>query len=563
MFCGRCGQENPDNFKFCNRCGSALALSDTDSISNAQFYNFEERIKTTLKDQFAIKREIGRGGMAVVYLATEISLERDIALKFLPEQYSYNPDYISRFHREAKLQAQLKHPNVINIFGIFNINNIHFFSMEYIHGITLKAYKVSKKLTIPKLCYLIKQVAVALSYAHNMEKKLVHRDLKPSNIMIDTEAKAIVMDFGVARATEGTNLTASGTMIGTPHYMSPEQIRGLPIDKRADLYSFGVILYEMATGDVPFSGDTSTIYYKHVFEPPASPRSINNDVPEWLEDIIIKCMAKEPAERFSDAMEILEEINKSGIDLSRISGEIKSDIKEIAAKNAEEQVAPKRPSSGMKKEADVILENEEQDIVKTEAVEAIDDSNRVKTPSTPGLISEVIDDGKSKEIEERDTEAFVPEEEKAKTLQKEKEDFEEFSPKKRNKIAYIVGFLFIAVIVIILFIIYGGSSQIHIYKLSDTFKLKFAKLEIGEKPAEPVDTTKIENGTNKDEPSKDKEKKTKKVEPKQPVNNNQTNVSDNSSSNTKTEKRFKFCRKCGAQIPRAAKYCPKCGAEQL
>ncbi|MBI4230338.1 MAG: serine/threonine protein kinase [Planctomycetes bacterium] len=250
--------------------------------------------------EYEILRELGRGGMGVVYLARQPSLDRTVAVKVLAEQYSRDETFVKRFQREARAAARLVHPNVIQIFTVGNEGDTHFFAMEFVDGQDLTArVRAGEKLGIERVAEIGVQTARALQGAH--EAGIVHRDIKPSNIVIDRHGTVKVMDFGLAKALseETVQVTVPGMVMGTVNYMSPEQGRGETLDTRSDLYSLGIVLFELLTGRVPFQTDTPTAaIYMHIHEPPPRPREYNPEIPEALEAIVLRLLAKSPAARY-------------------------------------------------------------------------------------------------------------------------------------------------------------------------------------------------------------------------------------------------------------------------
>ncbi len=253
---------------------------------------------------FEIMEEIGRGGMGIVYRARQVSLDRVVALKVLPKEMIDNETAAQRFHREALAMAKLSHPNIVDVIEVGEQDSVHYFAMQFVEGRSLtETIRQRRGLSTERAVEVAAQVADALAHAH--EQGIIHRDIKPDNVLIDSHGQAVVTDFGIAKATEGTQLTQTGTAIGTPDYMSPEVLRGNPVDGRADVYSLGVVLFQMVTDRVPFSATTPfDVANRHLTELPPSPRTIAADCPHWLETIILKTLAKTPAERFGSAAEM-------------------------------------------------------------------------------------------------------------------------------------------------------------------------------------------------------------------------------------------------------------------
>lgn len=264
----------------------------------------EDIIRTTLAGRYEICEKIGVGGMASVYRARDIALNREVAVKILPRVFLRDEQFIKRFKREAKLAAMLEHPNIFKIYEISKEHGICYFVMNYIPGGTLtEQMKLQDSLPLDTVIRWSRDICAALSHAH--ELGIIHRDLKPDNIMIDKNNSAVVMDFGIAHAARGTNLTQTGAVLGTPQYMSPDQACGKELDARSDIYSLGMVLYQMATGSLPFQADDPvSLMYMQVHETPKAPDAYNPAIPRWLNDIIMKCLEKNPDNRFSNAREL-------------------------------------------------------------------------------------------------------------------------------------------------------------------------------------------------------------------------------------------------------------------
>ena len=257
-------------------------------------------------DRYEMVRHIARGGMAQVYLAKDLLLDRPVALKVLFPELSVDQAFVERFRREAKAAANLSHPNIVSIYDWGQGDSTYYIVMEYVDGPTLSALLkpnngAPRALDPERAAAIAGSVAAALDFAH--KRGVIHRDVKPGNVLIDDRAQVKVADFGIARAV-GTSedLTQTGSVMGTATYFSPEQAQGYPVDPRSDVYSLGVVLYEMATGKPPFTGDNPvSIAYKHVKEPPPPPRSVNPAVPAALEAVIMKALSKEPDARYQSA----------------------------------------------------------------------------------------------------------------------------------------------------------------------------------------------------------------------------------------------------------------------
>lgn len=254
--------------------------------------------------QYRLIAPLGEGGMATVYKSYQPSMEREVALKILPRQYASEPDFVHRFQREAHIIANLQHPHILPVYDYGESDGYPYLVMRYVEGQTLNDRLKGQPIPLPEASRMISQIASALDYAHAHE--VVHRDVKPSNVLIDDQGNCLLSDFGLAKVLLSVSqLTASGAFIGTPTYASPEQCLGREAGPRSDIYSLGVILYQMATGRPPFDADTPmAIVIKHVHDPLPMPRSFNPALPEAVERVILKALAKEPQYRYATAGEL-------------------------------------------------------------------------------------------------------------------------------------------------------------------------------------------------------------------------------------------------------------------
>ena len=273
--------------------------------------------------RYEVHEMLGEGGMAEVYEAVDPRLGRKVAVKLLHRHLSSDSQFQTRFEREAQAIARLEHPHIIQVYDFDRDEELRQFYMviEYIEGPTLSEY-VRKdhggSLPLGETLRIMEDLSSALGYAHS--ENMQHRDIKPSNVMMDKGSRAVLTDFGIAKLfKEGENLTASGAMIGTPAYISPEQANGLPGDHRSDIYSMGIMFYQLVTGRLPYEGDTPiSIILKHLQEVPAPPTVHNPSLPPGVEAIILRCIAKDPADRFQTAEELLHNIRNLDIAASQL-----------------------------------------------------------------------------------------------------------------------------------------------------------------------------------------------------------------------------------------------------
>ena len=255
----------------------------------------------TIDGRYRLEHRLGSGGMADVWRARDTELGRDVALKLLHENFARDTEFVERFRREASAAAGLQHPNVVSVFDRGSYEDSYWISMELVEGSSLREL-IDGGLEIEEAVEVTRQMLAAAEFAH--EHGIVHRDLKPMNVLIDRDGRVRVTDFGIARAG-GSEITRTGSVMGTAQYLSPEQAQGVEVTARTDIYSIGVILFEMLTGRVPFDGENAVaIAMKQVGEEPAAPSSINPKVSPALDAIVLKALAKDPAQRFSSAAEM-------------------------------------------------------------------------------------------------------------------------------------------------------------------------------------------------------------------------------------------------------------------
>src|SRR6056297_744328 len=264
-------------------------------------------IGKVLNDRYKIIKKLGKGGMAIVYEAEDLILDRKVAIKMLRSEHVSDKSFIKKFHHEAKAVARLSHSNIVSIFDIGQDEELHYLVMEDIVGENLKDIIEKKgQLALTEALDITNQILSALRTAHNND--IIHCDIKPHNILITPDKKVKVTDFGIAKAVSATT-TMTDTIMGSANYFSPEQAKGGEIMAHSDLYSVGVVLYEMVTGEVPFKADSPiSVALKHINEKPIKPTEINANINDKLENLIMKALSKDPEKRFSNAEEMNEAV---------------------------------------------------------------------------------------------------------------------------------------------------------------------------------------------------------------------------------------------------------------
>jgi len=275
MKCPKCDTVNPDDSKFCKECATSLTWVDEAQPSFTK--TLETPVEaltrgTMFADRYEIIEELGKGGMGKVYRVEDTKTKEEIALKLIKSEIATDKKTIERFRNELTTARKIRHKNICGMYDLDEDKGSYYITMEFVPGEDLKSFiRRSGQLAVGTTIKIAKQICEGLSEAHRLG--IVHRDLKPSNIMIDKAGNARIMDFGIARTLESKGLTGAGVMIGTPEYMSPEQVEAKAVDQRSDIYSLGVIMYEMVTGRVPFEGDTAlSIAMKHKSESPKNPK---------------------------------------------------------------------------------------------------------------------------------------------------------------------------------------------------------------------------------------------------------------------------------------------------
>ncbi len=309
MKCPKCQADNPDTQRFCGEWATPLQPPKDIKVTETLETPAKELTRgTTFAGRYEIIEELGKGGMGKVYRVEDKKIKEEVALKLIKPEISSDKRTIERFSNELKMARKIRHKNICGMYDLGEEKGIHYITMEYVPGEDLKSFlRRSKQLSMPTAISIAKQTCEGLSEAHGLG--VVHRDLKPGNIMIDKEGNARVMDFGIARSLKAKGITGAGVMIGTPEYMSPEQVEGKEVDQRSDIYSLGVILYEMVTGRVPVEGDTPfTIGIEHKCESPKDPKELNTQVPSDISHLILRCMEKDKEKRYQSAGELISDL---------------------------------------------------------------------------------------------------------------------------------------------------------------------------------------------------------------------------------------------------------------
>ncbi|HZO19905.1 MAG TPA: serine/threonine-protein kinase [Gemmatimonadaceae bacterium] len=330
--CEHCATELPDAAQYCYVCGRDIADDgqnggeDSGPSANA-IAGLKARLTKTLKGRYRVKDVLGAGGMGVVFLADDISLKRPVAIKVLPTDLASDKKVVARFRREAKTAAALDHPGIIPVLSVESDGGLHYFIMKYVAGRTLdEMLSDGRPLPIPFVMQVLREAAAALAHAH--ENGVVHRDVKPANIMLEDDDRVILTDFGISKvtatassnATTAARLTDLGMVVGTPHYMAPEQAVGQPVDGRTDQYALGVVAFEMLTGRVPFDDITPhAIIQRHINEAPPDLSRLRPDAPPHVVAAIGRALSKAPSNRFATMQEFGAAVAGSG---SRATGNL-------------------------------------------------------------------------------------------------------------------------------------------------------------------------------------------------------------------------------------------------
>ena len=339
MKCSKCLFENPSESRFCGNCGFDLSSSEKTPFSATKTFqlSLRELAQGTLyAGRYEVIEELGHGGMGKVYRVLDKEIQEEVALKLLNPEIASDEKTIERFRNELKYARRITHRNVCRMHDINREKDTYFITMEYVPGEDLKTViKRTGRLPEGEAVPIAAQVCEGLMEAHRLG--VVHRDLKPQNIMIDGDGKIRIMDFGIARSLAAKGVTEAGMIIGTPDYMSPEQVEGMEADARSDIYALGATLYKMVTGRVPFEGETALIMaLKHKAEIPLSPKEINPQLSEELTTVILKCLEKDREKRYQTAEELLAELRCLEEGLPTAAGALKPKIPAFLSEGAEE-----------------------------------------------------------------------------------------------------------------------------------------------------------------------------------------------------------------------------------
>lgn len=337
MNCPKCRFENPSDTRFCGNCAAPLIQAEDvppDGTETLEIPFLELKIGSALAGRYKIIEILGAGGMGRLYKAFDKEIREIVALKLIKPEIIAQGKAIERFKNEVRLARKISHKNVCRMYEFGNEGGVYYITMEFVPGEDLKhSIKRMGPLTVGKTLFIAGQICQGLAEAHKIG--VIHRDLKPRNIMIDAEGNVRIMDFGLAKSVEAKEITDANVVIGSPYYMSPEQVGGKKLDLRSDFYSLGVTLYEMVTGSRPFEGGTSlTIAVKHQTEVPRDPKELNPEIPEALNLLILKCLEKEKENRYQSVEQIASE-------LGAMEEEISSSERVVSRKKLRRELRPR------------------------------------------------------------------------------------------------------------------------------------------------------------------------------------------------------------------------------
>ncbi|MBI4421942.1 MAG: protein kinase [Gemmatimonadetes bacterium] len=309
MKCPKCSADIADGSPFCTSCGAQTGDQSAATVA-ISLLDLEDpllkAVREELANEYYVERELGRGGMAIVYKGKEIGLERQVALKILPPEMAMMGGTADRFKREARLAAQMDHPNIIPIYRVGQSGNFHYMAMKFVEGRALDGIlQAQGALPIPVAVRVLRDSASALAFAH--DAGVIHRDIKGGNILIDRDGRVLVSDFGIARAAGEASLTASGMVVGTPSFMSPEQCGAGAVVPQSDQYSLGILGFQLLTGQLPFEADSLVeVIQHHYMTPPPDMREVRKEIPQELYDAVYKALSKSPDDRFATTHDMAE-----------------------------------------------------------------------------------------------------------------------------------------------------------------------------------------------------------------------------------------------------------------
>ncbi len=311
MTCDKCGIAVPEGSRFCLSCGAQVTDPGAATVMTPAPPRdaLLEQLKAALVADYDVEKELGRGGMAIVYKAREVELRRVVALKVLPPEMAITPNIAERFKREARLAASLEHPNIVPVYRVGSAGGLQYMAMKFVEGCGIDdTIKANGALPLEAVLIVLHSASAALAAAH--ERGIVHRDIKGANILVDRDGRVLVSDFGIARAVEEAGLTASGSVMGTPYFMSPEQCAGTRVGPQSDQYSLGVVAFQMLSGAVPFDAETLPgILHHHFFTPVPDLHGIRDEVPEALVAWIGRALAKKSEERFASTKDMVRALD--------------------------------------------------------------------------------------------------------------------------------------------------------------------------------------------------------------------------------------------------------------
>ena len=358
--CGSCNSAILPGDAFCATCGARHASATPEgalagALAGSQA-SFLEQLKAANQGKYEFIREIGHGGMGIVYLARDLELERLVAIKVLSPALLTDEAMVERFRREARTIASLRHEAIVSVYGVGRAGDLHYFAMDYIEGSSLsQILRTQGPLSIESTRAILYQVGSALSYAHRPGRAVIHRDIKPSNILIDSDGNSVVMDFGISKVSEGpSGLTRTGLIVGTPEYMSPEQCRGHTVAQASDQYSLGAVAFAMLTGAPPFTGPFYKVLHAHQMDEPPDVRSLRAECPPELAEGIARMLAKPPADRWSDIDDALAEM---GLQPLHRADPVRAELAALAratmeAQRTTDQAPSPTPASSPSEDAD-------------------------------------------------------------------------------------------------------------------------------------------------------------------------------------------------------------------